>query len=107
MLEKKGRNVLQNTEKQNKKPFQLSSGELKTAVFEGKQIAYSSETEFLVKVGKGRGSYKTRYSFKGQLLRALLYYDSINIGNGYKKRILVPSFNKPVLHRQLSYRRSS
>jgi hypothetical protein len=48
---------------------------------------------FLVQVGrdtrKSRGSYKTRYSFaESSPSRALLYYYSINVGNGYKKRLV-------------------
>lgn len=73
-----------------------------TATLDGKQIAYSSLTEFLVQVGKGKGSYKTRYKFTGNLAQAVFYYRSLNIGNGYKKRLFVPAFNKPVLAKYLS-----
>ena len=76
---------------------------LKTATLDGKQIAYSSETIFLVQIGKRRSAYKTRHKFEGNLGQALLYYKAINIGNGYKKRLLAPSMNKPVLARQFSY----
>ena len=78
--------------------------ELKTSILNGKQIAYSSETEFLVQVGKGsKGAYRTRYSFTGNLYQAVLYYNCINIGNGYKKRLYMPSCSKnPVLARQFS-----
>ncbi len=70
-------------------------------VLDGKRIAYSSETSFYVQIGKGeKGSYKTKYSFKGNLAQAVLYYNAINIGNGYKKRLFCPNFNKPVLARQ-------
>jgi hypothetical protein len=70
---------------------------LHTSELNGKKIAYSSETEFLVQVGKGKGTYKTRYSFKGNIAQAVFYFNSINIGNGYKKRLLSPSMNKPTL----------
>ena len=73
-----------------------------TATLDGKQIAYSSLTEFLVQVGKGKGSYKTRYKFTGNLEQAVFYYRSLNIGNGYKKRLFVPAFNKLVLAKYLS-----
>lgn len=47
-----------------------------------------NETKFLVQVGHGsKGSYKTRYSFADQV-QASLYYACINIGRGYKKRLL-------------------
>jgi len=73
--------------------------ELRTWELDGKYIGGSSETEFLVQVGKGpKGSYRTRYSFKGDLGRAVFYYNGINIGNGYKKRLFMPSAAKnPVL----------
>jgi hypothetical protein len=58
-------------------------------------IIYSSDTEFLVQVGRGaKGSYKTRYSLNGgvgSLTKALMYYHGINIGNGYKKRLVMSS----------------
>jgi len=70
---------------------------------DGKKIAYCDQTEFLVQVGKGsKGSYKTRYSFVGNLRQAVFYYNCINIGNGYKKRLLMPSSKNPVLARQFS-----
>jgi hypothetical protein len=77
--------------------------ELKTAVLDGKRIAYHSETVFLVQVGRySKGSYTTRYSIVGNLGQAVMWYNGINIGRGYKKRIYVPSFNKPLLARETS-----
>lgn len=72
------------------------------AELDGKKIAYCSETEFLVQVGNGSGSYRTRYRFKGNLSQAVFHYRCINIGNGYKKRLFAPSLNKPLLARQFS-----
>lgn len=68
----------------------------------GKKVAYTSETVFEVQLGKGSSSYKTSYSFKGDLGKAVFYYNCLNIGNGYKKRLLCQSFNRPVLARQFS-----
>lgn len=73
-----------------------------TATLDNKRIAYTDETEFLVQVGKGRGSYSTRYRFTGDLAQAVFYYRGINVGNGYKKRLIAPSFNKPTLAKQFS-----
>jgi hypothetical protein len=57
---------------------------------------------YLVQVGKGsKSSYKTRYSFS-ELKEALFYYRCINIGNGYKKRLLAPSLKKPLIARAFS-----
>ena len=75
---------------------------LLTATLDGKSIAYCTATEFLVQVGKGKGAYQTRYRFTGKLEQAVLYYRGINIGNGYKKRLYAPSFNKPTLARYIS-----
>ena len=78
--------------------------QIKTATLDGKRIAYHDMTEFFVQVGYGsKGSYKNRYRIVGNLGQALLYYKGINIGNGYKKRLYVPSFNKPILAREASY----
>lgn len=73
-----------------------------TGELNGKKIAYHTETEFLVQVGKGKGAYETRYQFIGNLDEAVFYYKRINIANGYKKRLLMPSSKKPVLARQFS-----
>jgi len=69
---------------------------------DGKKIAYAEDTEFLVQVGKGKGSYKTKYRVCGNLPQAVMWYRGINIGNGYKKRLLMPSCsNNPVLARSI------
>lgn len=75
---------------------------LKTATLNGKHIAYSSETEFLVQIGKNKSAYKTRYRFVGDLGKAVFYFKCISIRRGYKKRLLAPTMNKPVLARQFS-----
>ena len=74
----------------------------KTATLDGKTIAYGDTTVFEVQLGRNQGSYRTRWSFTGNLAQAVFYYNAINIGNGYKKRLRAPSFNKPVLARQFS-----
>ena len=70
---------------------------------DGNKIAYTNETEFLIQVGKGKGSYKTTMRFVGKLISAVMYYRAINVGNGHKKRLLMPSCSKkPVLARHFS-----
>jgi hypothetical protein len=76
--------------------------ELKTVTLDGKLMAYTNQTEFLVQVGKNRSAYRTRYSFKGNIHQAVAYYRSINVGRGYKKRLYAPSFNKPTLAKQIT-----
>lgn len=68
----------------------------------GIKIVYHEDTEFLVQVGRNSGAYKTRYRLVGNLVSAVMYYNGINIGSGYKKRILMPSAKKPVLARSFS-----
>jgi len=56
----------------------------------GKKIAYHSETQFLIQVGKGsKGSYTTKYEIAGDVNKAVFWYVGINIGNGYKKRLVM------------------
>lgn len=74
----------------------------RTATLDGKTIAYTDQTEFLVEVGRYSGSYRTKYAFTGNLAQAVFYFNAINIGRGYKKRLRAPSFNKPVLARAFS-----
>lgn len=70
---------------------------------DGKKLAFSSKAEFLVQVGKGTSAYKTRYKFLGdEFSKAVFYYNCINIGNGYKKRLISYHLNKPLLARQFS-----
>lgn len=68
----------------------------------GKKIAYTSETVFEVQIGRNKGTYRTRYSIKGSLSQAVWYFNCINIGYGYKKRLVSWSLNKPVLARAFS-----
>ena len=76
---------------------------MKTATLDGKRIAYTDETEFLVQVGRyTKGKYQTKYSFKGNLHQAVMYYRGINIGNGYKKRLVMPDAIRPVLAREIT-----
>ena len=71
---------------------------------DGNKIAYTNETEFLIQVGKGKkGSYKTTMRFVGKLISAFHFYNSINVEDGQKKRLLMPGCSKnPVLVRQIS-----
>lgn len=76
---------------------------LHTETLDGRRISYHDQTEFLVQVGKGKkGSYETKYRIVGNLSQAVFWYNGINIGNGYKKRLVAPSLNKPVLAKESS-----
>lgn len=66
----------------------------------GKMVICDNNADVLIQVGKGKGSYKTRWTFKAyEINLALISYKGINIGNGYKKRLVIPSLNKPILHK--------
>lgn len=67
-----------------------------------KRIAYTNRNVFLVQVGKGRGSYETRYAFEGKPFQAIKYYTQINVGRGYKKRLVCWDFKKPIIHRVMT-----
>ena len=72
--------------------------DLKVVELDGKKVAFTNETKFLVQVGKGKGSYKLKYEITGDLATAVFWFKGINVGNGYKKRLLMPSCSKnPVL----------
>ena len=75
---------------------------IKTAILDGNRIAYSDTTVFEVQVGRYRNAYQTRYTFTGNLHQAVMHYRAINIGRGYKKRLLMPGARKPVLARAFS-----
>lgn len=75
----------------------------KTAILDDKRIAYTDQTVFKVQVGRyAKGAYSTRYSFVGNLAQAVGYFNAINIGRGYKKRLVMVGANKPVLARAAS-----
>lgn len=67
----------------------------------GKKITYHSKTEFKVQVGRyQKGSYESYYHVLGDLNQAVLLFNGINIGRGYKKRLVM---GDKVLARCVSY----
>lgn len=69
----------------------------------GKKVSFHRSSEIEVQIGKNSSAYKTKWRFPAeQFGRAVLYYSGLNIGNGYKKRLVCQSLNKPVLARQFS-----
>jgi len=70
---------------------------------DGKRIAYTEDTIFLIQLGKNKSSYKTRYTIKGNLSQAILYYEGLNVHGGYKKRLYCDTMNRPVLARMITY----
>lgn len=76
--------------------------EIKTVTIDGKPLAYTNETLFLVQIGKNQGAYRTKYSFTGDIHAAAQYYKALSVAHGYKKRLLMPSAKHPVLARQIT-----
>jgi len=55
---------------------------------DGREIEYGPDTKFEVQIGRGSGSYRTKYSFAGKPGSAVMYYRGVNVGRGYKKRLV-------------------
>lgn len=72
---------------------------------DGRRLAFASNSEFHVQIGKGsKGSYRTLLKFQGdEFTRGFMYYRGINVGNGYKKRLVSWNMNKPIICKQTSY----
>lgn len=76
--------------------------EIKTVTIDGKPLAYTSETLFLVQIGKNQGAYRTKWTFTGDIHAAAQHYKALSVGQGYKKRLLMPSAKHPILARQIT-----
>lgn len=63
----------------------------------GRKIFYSSETEFLVQVGPVGGRFRNLARIKGDLPKAEIKYNSINLSKGRKKRLLLPTSSFPTV----------
>lgn len=82
----------------------MSEIQIRENVLDGRKIAYTNQTEFLVQIGKGKGGYSTRWRFVGNLAQAVLWFNGLNVHSGYKKRLLMPSCEKrPVLARVITH----
>lgn len=60
-----------------------------TRELNGRRVDYTSDVVFTVEVGRGRGKYDRRGVFVGDLPRAVMFYNCINIGRGHKKRLVM------------------
>lgn len=78
-------------------------GSLHYQELDGKRIAYHDSTQFIVQVGKGKGSYRRRYVIVGNLTKAVAYFNGINLRAPFKKRLLMPACSdNPILARQIA-----
>ena len=74
-----------------------------TYTLDGSKIIFHQDSIIKVQIGRGRQAYDTSYSFAAsEFPRALITYNAINICNGYKKRLICDTLNKPLLARYLS-----
>ena len=74
---------------------------------DGKKIALHRDAEVMVQIGKDnkhrRGKYNQTVWFKGSTFgQAVMHYNMINIGNGYKKRLYVSALTRPTVAREFS-----
>lgn len=60
-----------------------------TWMLDGKELHGTTESKFKVQIGKDKSKYENMYVFIGQFHVAVSYYNSVNIGHGYKKRLLL------------------
>ena len=73
-------------------------------VFNNQPVIFFHDAIIELQLGKGKSSYKTKYQFNAaEFDRAVFHYNAINIGNGYKKRLLCRTINKPILARSISF----
>jgi hypothetical protein len=60
-----------------------------TSELDGLKVSYKLNSIFEVQTGKDKGRYQTKHKFTGSLVAATLWFNSTNVGNGYKKRLLM------------------
>ncbi len=62
------------------------------------QISYDENTKFYVQTGRyTKGTYSNRFTILGDAGKALFYYECINIGRGYKKRLVLVGRKQPLI----------
>lgn len=76
---------------------------MKTINIDGKDYTYNTSDVWKVEVGKGeKGAYHSRYTLDTPH-QAMWYFNCINIGRGFKKRLsLVQNGKKVTVARQAS-----
>jgi hypothetical protein len=73
-------------------------GANKIGTYEGREILYDDNTQFLVQVAKGKkASYRTLHTVVGDFDEALHLYATIDLAVGTKKRLLMPTSHVPVI----------
>lgn len=72
-------------------------------LLDGNPVIFHHTAIIEIQTGKGKGRYKTKYQFNAaEFGRAIFQYNCINIGNGFKKRLLCRTLNNQILARTIS-----
>jgi hypothetical protein len=70
---------------------------------DGSKVAFHRDNIIMIQIGKGKGSYEDTHTYLApDFPRAVMHYRCLNIGNGYKKRMVCWDLNKPILARYRS-----
>lgn len=54
-----------------------------------KEHTVNAHSLIQVQLGKNRSAYRTKWSFIGEAAKAVKYYRCLNVGYGYKKRLVL------------------
>lgn len=68
---------------------------MNTVNIDGKDYTFNDDARWLVEVGKGSGSYRTKYALTTPN-QAMFYFNAINIGRGFKKRLTLEQGGRKV-----------
>lgn len=74
-----------------------------TVSLNDKMVAYTDENIFRIEFAHGqKGRYRLQNQIKGDLPRAVMLYNMLNIGMGFRKRLVCRDFNKTVIAKHVS-----
>lgn len=68
---------------------------MNTVNIDGKDYTWSEGDRWLVQIGKGSGAYRTKYALTTPN-QAMFYFNAINIGRGFKKRLTLEQGGRKV-----------
>jgi hypothetical protein len=72
-------------------------------IFNEHKIAFHKDAVIKVQLGKKLGKYDTKLTFSAKdFAQAVMHYNMLNVGRGYKKRLYCETLNNPTLHKVLS-----
>jgi len=66
-----------------------------TITIDNKHYCTTDETLLILQSGRGKSAYRTRLIFIRDFAgRAVMQYNMLNVGNGYKKRLIMQTGDK-------------